>query len=182
MNIVSFKKNKENKNTDEDIEIPQFATDEIKENFPSLYKELSGDSSTKLPSKKVKELLLDESEDDIKLSNEFLTEDSESETESNPEIVSKPMEKDYLQGFDPQAIDFIRRAKTKEDALEILNFLESRGELTVDNCQKLKQQLEEEGLESFGEHKHDGYYFEFQRKKHMEEKMKLIGKQPSNNI
>ena len=182
MNIVSFKKNKENKNTDEDIEIPQFTTDEIKENFPSLYKELSGDSSSNVPTKKVKELLLDDSSDDIKLSNEILTEDSDSESESDSEIVSKPMEKDYLQGFDPKAVDFIRRAKTNEEAIEVLDYLEKRGEISMEDCKNLMIQLEKHGLESFGEHKEDGFYFEYQRKKHMEEKMKLSGKQPSNNI
>lgn len=175
MNIVSIKKNKENKDVDEDIEIPQFTTDEIKENFPSLYKELSGDTSSKVPTKKVKELLLDDSSEKIELTNEISTDESESE------ITSKPMEKDYLQGFDPQAVDFIRRAKTKEDALEILSYLEKRGELAPGDCQRLKQQLQEEGLESFGEHKHDGYYFDYQQKKHLEEKMKLSGKQPVND-
>ena len=174
MNNVSIKKNKDKEEIDEDIEIPEFATDDIKEKFPSLYEELSGESS-KLSTKEVKNLLLEDDFEQIELTNES---QPDLDTESLIKVVekTKPMEKDYLRGFDPQAIDFIRRAKTVEEALEVLHFLEKRNELSSEDCQKLKQQLQESGLESFGEHKEDGYYFEYQRKKHMEEKMKLIGK------
>ena len=176
---VSFKKKKTNE-IDEDIDIPEYTPGRIKENFPSLYNELSGDSSAKLSSSDVKELL-DTEENDEAIN---LLDDRNPNEESEPQIKvvtkTKPMEKDYLQGFDPQAIDFIRRAKTEEEALEVLTFLENRGELSADDCQNLKQQLQEQGLESFGDHKPDGYYFEFQQKKHLEEKMKLGGKQPVN--
>ena len=177
MNIVSIKKNKDKKEFDEDIEIPEFATEEIKESFPSLFEELSGEKAPKISTKEVKKLLFEDDLEEIEL-----TKDLQPESDYEPEIrvveKTKPMEKDYLRGFNPQAIDFIRRAKTIEEALEVLDFLEKRNELSSNDHQKLKQQLEESGLESFGEHKEDGYYFEFQRKKHMEEKMKLIGKQP----
>ncbi len=174
---MSNKKNKDKEEFDKDIEIPEFATDDIKENFPSLYNEISEEEAPKLSTKEVKELLFEDDFEEIDLPNEI-----QSDLINDPPIKvvekTKPMEKDYLRGFDPQAIDFIRRAKTIEEALEVLNFLEKRNELSSDDCQKLKQQLEDLGLESFGEHKEDGYYFEYQRKKHMEEKMKLIGKQP----
>ena len=177
MNNVTFKKNKAKDKPDDDIEIPELNTQDIKKNFPSLYKELSGSSSQNISTKEVKEILLDKNEDDIELTN-----DIQLEKDSDPVInvveKTKPMEKDYLQGFDPQAIDFIRRAKTIDEAVEVLNYLESRQEISQEECQKLKDQLKESGLDSFGEHKQDGYYFEYQRKKHMEEKMKLIGKQP----
>ena len=177
MNNVTFKKNKTKDEPDEDIEIPEFSKDQIKENFPSLYDELSGTEGPKLSTKEVKELFLDKDEDEI-----VLTDDIQLKNDTEPVInvveKTKPMEKDYLQGFDPQAIDFIRRAKTIDEAVDVINYLESRKEISSEECQKLKEQLKEAGLDSFGEHKNDGYYFEYQRKKHMEEKMKLIGKQP----
>lgn len=177
---MSLKKKKNKDESDEDIEIPEYNNNEIKENFPSLYNELSGDSSAKLSSSDMKNLLENEDfDDELHLVNDQTLENDE---ESAVKVVTKtkPMEKDYLQGFDPQAIDFIRRAKTTEEAFEVLAFLERRGELSEEDCKNLKQQLQEQGLESFGEHKADGYYFEYQRKKHLEEKMKLSGKQPVN--
>ena len=183
MNNVSNKKPKSKKPVEDDIEIPQFNSVDIKENFPSLYKELSGDTSSNLSTKEVKDLFFNQSDKTGDLSNDQQSSEIELEVEAKEdEGITKLNEKDYLQGFDPKAVDFIRRAKTNEEAIEVLDYLEKRGELSLDDCQNLKIQLEKHGLESFGEHKEDGFYFEFQRKKHMEEKMKLSGKQPSNNI
>lgn len=174
---MSIKKNKDKNKSDEDIEIPEFATNDIKENFPSLYEEITGEKSSKLSTKKAKELLLEDDFEQIELANDI---QPELDSESPIKVVekTKPMEKDYLRGFDPQAIDFIRRAKTVEEALEVLHFLEKRNEISSEDCQKLTRQLQDSGLASFGERKEDGYYFEFQRKRHLEEKMKLSGKQP----
>lgn len=177
---MSLKKKKNKDEFNEDIEIPEYTNNEIKENFPSLYNELAGDSSVNISGSDMKKILdKEELDEEINLLDER-TADQESEPAVKVVTKDKPMEKDYLRGFDPQAIDFIRRAKTKEQALEVLEFLENRGELSEENCQKIKAQLHEEGLESFGEHKPDGYYFDYQRKKHLEEKMKLSGKQPVN--
>lgn len=61
-------------------------------------------------------------------------------------------------GFTPTAVDFIRRCSTEEQALEIINYLESRNEIDVDYAKKLRRQLVERGLNSFGSHKDPGYY------------------------
>lgn len=63
------------------------------------------------------------------------------------------------QGYDPDVIDFIRRAKTKEDAIEVINYMSLRGEISQDYATRLINQLNEHGLESFGKHKSPGYYF-----------------------
>lgn len=63
------------------------------------------------------------------------------------------------QGYDPDVIDFIRRAKTKEDALEVINYMLHRGEISKDYATRLINQLNKHGLESFGSHKTPGYYF-----------------------
>lgn len=62
-------------------------------------------------------------------------------------------------GYDPNAIDFIRRCDTKKEAHEIIDFLEKKGELSSDQAQKLRDQLEKKGLRSFGEKKEEGFYF-----------------------
>ncbi len=177
MKTLTFKEKKDKEITEEDIESSKFTEVDIKENFPTLYKELSGDSKSQLSSEEAKNILSDSIDSD----DEEHSEDKEGSIDlvNDGEIktTEKPMEQDYLRGFDPQAIDFIRRAKSEQEAIDILNFLENRDEITSEDCQDLKRQLQENGLQSFGDHKSDGYYFEFQRKKHMEEKMKLIGKQ-----
>jgi len=174
---LTFKKKNDKEITEEDIELTKFTDIEIKENFPALYKELSGEGTSSLSAEDAKELLGNDLQSDSEV---FDNDESEINLESEIDVktTNKPMEKDYLRGFNPQAIDFIRRAKTNDEALEVINYLQKRGEITSDHCEQLKLQLKEQGLESFGEHKQDGYYFEYQRKKHLEEKMKLIGKQP----
>ena len=62
-------------------------------------------------------------------------------------------------GYDPNAIDFIRRCETEEEALEIISFLEKKGDLSVEQANNLKQQLTKKGLRSFGEKKEAGFYF-----------------------
>ena len=174
MKILAFKKDKDKEITEEDIELSKFSDVDIKENFPALFKELTNEKTTTFSAGDAKDLL---TEEELAIDEEKNLE-IELESETEIKTTTKPMEKDYLRGFDPQAIDFVRRAKTNEEALEVLNFLEQKGELSTEQCENLKQQLAEKGLASFGEHKEDGYYFEYQRKRHLEEKMRLSAKQP----
>ncbi|MGC8816454.1 MAG: DUF2095 family protein [Candidatus Hadarchaeum sp.] len=61
-------------------------------------------------------------------------------------------------GYQPTAVDFIRRCSTEEQALEIINYLEGRKEIDEDHAKRLRRQLVERGLNSFGSHKEPGYY------------------------
>ncbi|MFP3951487.1 MAG: DUF2095 family protein [Candidatus Bathyarchaeia archaeon] len=63
-------------------------------------------------------------------------------------------------GYEPDATDFIRRCNTREEAMEIIGYLEERGELTEERSASIKRQLEEEGLRSFGDKKKPGYYYD----------------------
>jgi len=75
-----------------------------------------------------------------------------SSVRSDPEEAEKA-------SFEPTAVDFIRRCDTEEQALEIIDFLESRKEISRDYADKLRKQLKEKGLRSFGSKKEPGYYF-----------------------
>ena len=59
---------------------------------------------------------------------------------------------------DPGAIDFIRRCSTKEEAIEIIDFLLKRNEITLEEFHILKDQIKIQGLSSFGSPKKKGYY------------------------
>ena len=63
-------------------------------------------------------------------------------------------------GFQPGAVDFIRRCKKLRDAEEIINFLEKKGEVKKEEADTLRSQLRAKGLGSFGPHKGPGFYEE----------------------
>lgn len=63
-----------------------------------------------------------------------------------------------LQGYEPTAVDFIRRCENDEQALEIINFLERNGEIEPTYAQQLRIQLVERGLRSFGRQRKPGCY------------------------
>jgi hypothetical protein len=58
----------------------------------------------------------------------------------------------------PDAIDFIRRCDTEEQAEEIIAYMEKRGEIMKQYAGKLRKQLKDKGLRSFGPKKEENYY------------------------
>jgi hypothetical protein len=80
---------------------------------------------------------------------------------SNPKAAEKTAKKEKnLSNYDPDIIDFLRRCDSNQQAEEIINYMEKRGEVTRSYAQKLRKQLREKGVRSFGPKKEDGYYFE----------------------
>jgi len=61
-------------------------------------------------------------------------------------------------GYSPDVIDFLRRCTTQDEALEIINFLEKRGEINTNHAEELRKQLRNHGLHSFGAKKTWGHY------------------------
>ena len=61
-------------------------------------------------------------------------------------------------GYIPDVIDFVRRCDTNEQAEEIIAYMERRGEIQKHYAQKLRTQLKERGVRSFGSKKEDNYY------------------------
>lgn len=150
-------------------EVQGVTLEEIKQFFPTLFSELIVDKGLPVTSPEVQQALLDSPLPEL----EFLDEEEEG-LDVIPDDPPKLKEKDHLQGFTPSAVDFIRRAKTEEEAWEVLDYLEGRGELVGDEVDVLRKQLTEQGLRSFGEYKKHGYYFAYQQRKHLEEKMRLM--------
>jgi len=67
---------------------------------------------------------------------------------------------DHFSVYMPDVIDFIRRCDTPRQAAAIINYLETQGEITRTYAQRLRSQLKEKGVRSFGAKKEDGYYLE----------------------
>jgi len=61
-------------------------------------------------------------------------------------------------GYVPDVIDFIRRCDNEKQAEEIIDFMEKRNEIDSAYARRLKRQLREKGVRSFGPKKHDDYY------------------------
>jgi len=61
-------------------------------------------------------------------------------------------------GYMPDIIDFIRRCDNEQQAKEIINYMEKRGEISREYAQRLRKQLKEKGVRSFGPKKEDGHY------------------------
>ena len=76
---------------------------------------------------------------------------------SDPNTGEKAVAKRFT-GYTPDAIDFLRRCDKGEQAEEIISYLEKRGEITPEYAKKLRKQLKEKGVRSFGSKKEDDYY------------------------
>jgi len=61
-------------------------------------------------------------------------------------------------GYTPDVIDFLRRCDKGEQAEEIIGYLEKRKEISFEYARKLRKQLKEKGVRSFGSKKEDDYY------------------------
>ncbi len=66
---------------------------------------------------------------------------------------------DKFHNYVPTVVDFIRRCNTEKEANEIIAYLEKRCEITDEHAQKLREQIKEKGVRSFGPKKEEGYYF-----------------------
>jgi hypothetical protein len=63
-----------------------------------------------------------------------------------------------FKNYEPDVIDFLRRCDKPEQAEEIICYMEKRNEITSAEARKLKKQLKEKGVRSFGSKKADDYY------------------------
>lgn len=61
-------------------------------------------------------------------------------------------------GYEPDVIDFLRRCDTEKQAVEIIDFMERRREISTDYAEKLRKQLKEKEVRAFGSKKGDDYY------------------------
>ncbi|NVM19712.1 MAG: DUF2095 family protein [Candidatus Lokiarchaeota archaeon] len=126
--------------TDEDGLKIAYDTEEFENQFPQLMRELS---------EKKKSLKIE--------SVDYEIEQTKDKPEISPDI-------NYCEDLlNPGVIDFIRRCKKKEDAIEILDYLLKRNELDLQDYNALMKRIKEEGeleklLAECGGLKTSGYY------------------------
>ncbi len=112
--------------------------DQLRKTFPNLAKELGT---------KQQKITISSIRTDVKTAEKIAT------TRKN------------LSNYDPDIIDFLRRCDTKQQAEEIITYMENRGEIAPKQARKLRQQLMKKGVRSFGPKKEEGYYFKCLDKK-----------------
>ena len=63
--------------------------------------------------------------------------------------------------YTPDVIDFVRRCDNEKQAEEIITYLEKRGEIERQYAERLRKQLKDEGVRSFGPKKETDYYLKY---------------------
>jgi hypothetical protein len=77
---------------------------------------------------------------------------------TDPSSGEKAANRATFVNYVPDVIDFLRRCDTKEQAEEIIAYMEKRGEINKEFAEKLRVQLKRKGVRSFGPKKEESYY------------------------
>ena len=109
--------------------------DELREKFPNLYSELI---------EKKMSLGIDEVKEDL-ITSTLRNEDKQ--------------EVDPFSDYEPNIFDYLGRAQTEDEGLEIINFLEKFDQLSTKSADELRKTLLQDGIRSFGPFRSTGYYF-----------------------
>ena len=95
------------------------------------------------------------------LAKEMQTSDNKVNVNSvrtDPREGEKAATYESFDNYVPDVVDFIRRCDTDEQAEEIICYLEKRGEIDKEHVQKIRMQLKQKGVRSFGTKKNHDYY------------------------
>lgn len=127
---------KKKKTTPRTLSLDQTITmDELREKFPNLYSELT---------EKRMSLGIDEVKEDL-ITSTLRNEDKQ--------------EVDPFSDYEPNIFDYLCRAQTEDEGLEIINFLEKQHHLSNKSADELRKTLLQDGIRSFGPFRSTGYYF-----------------------
>ena len=101
------------------------------------------------------------------LTKELQTDENKAQVNSvrtNPKDGEKAATSQSFEDYMPDMTDFIRRCDTREQVEEIICYSERRGEIDEEYAQKLRKQLKEKGVRSFGTKKEQDYYLKHGRR------------------
>lgn len=76
--------------------------------------------------------------------------------------------KDPLHNYVPNIYDFLGRVRSVEEGLEVIDYLERKGELSKELADSLREILKTKGIEAFGERREFGYYYKLASNKRRE--------------
>lgn len=78
--------------------------------------------------------------------------------EGSPHTGKQDTEGSPLNESAPQITSYIRRARTIDEALEVIGYLKRRGEISESQAMEFRRQIEEKGVRSFGPLRTWGHY------------------------
>ncbi len=134
--VQNSKSSKKSKTTPKTLSVNQNITiNELREKFPNLYSELTEGKMN---------IGIDEVKEDLITST--LRDDDKQEV-------------DPFSNYEPNIFDYLCRAKTENEGLEIINFLEKQKQLSKKSADELRNTLLKDGIRSFGSFRSTGYYF-----------------------
>lgn len=113
----------------DDFAWQEYDKEEFRENFPALARELEEGGDLPIDA--------------------YRTSEEKGEEEAEPRNFS---------GYNPTVMDFLRRCETDDEALEIINWMEERGEITPEIARELRVTLAKRGVRAFGPKKEWGWY------------------------
>ena len=110
-------------------------TEDMEKQFPHLHAEITG---------KAMNLDIDRVEGDF-----------------SPSVQEKDQDDsvDPFRDFIPSVSDYLCRARTEKDAIEIITFSLKQGHLSKEEADQLLTKLEKEGVRAFGPVRTEGHYF-----------------------
>lgn len=177
LNSSNKKDTKERENNDSIVPVQRLDGENIKKLFPILHNELIVEKGLGIDSIEVR-TAIEEEEANISETLKEIPDISLNHLDSPVKL-----QKDYLHDFSPQVHDFIRRASTETEVLEVFSYLLDNKELSNEEADALRSDLKNLGvvklIEKLGGFKKHGHYFNYQDKKHIEEKLKLTRKKPT---
>lgn len=109
--------------------------EELREQFPSLYSELTEKSMS---------IGIDKVDKDLITST--LREDDQ-------------QDQDPFSRYDPDVFDFLSKAKTDKEGLEVIDFLKKQNQISSNTAKELKDKIMNNGIRSFGPLRSVNYYF-----------------------
>lgn len=65
---------------------------------------------------------------------------------------------DVLRGYTPTVTDYLARCSDEESALEVIDYLERKGEIGADQANELRERIRRDGVRSIVEKREEGYY------------------------
>lgn len=77
---------------------------------------------------------------------------------TNPEEAEKASKSKKKEGPEPNLVDYIRLCENKEEALKIIDYMEREEKVDPEYAEKIRNQLKNRGLRSFGSKRRPGKY------------------------
>jgi hypothetical protein len=134
-NSKNSKKDSQKKSSLETLAIDQnISIDKIREKFPALYTELTNEKMS---------LRIDEVRDE---SHSFSSRENEMQS------------LDPFSNYEPNIFDFLARARTDEEGLEIIDFLNTQGQISAEIAEELTEKIKISGIRCFGAKRSANYY------------------------